>query len=142
MEDINEIVDDEPEHVKTWDPASHERQWYSNKRTGDRGWKVVRDYVDCIKYDQPNMDRCVEYREAEWSREEVPRSMMAAGLAQICHAADKALCQHAQLYQKPRPDWVNLTDAQKKRWFGEGPSHPLRARLFAFIQEALREEVG
>src|SRR5688572_29482471 len=102
--DLNDELEEQP-RVEKWDPPPHQREWYSNKRTGDRGWKVIRDFQDCMKYDQPNWDRFVPYHESEWTKQEQSGLLLPSELAQVCHAADKVMCHVAKLYAVPRKEW-------------------------------------
>lgn len=132
--------DEAPDKPVDWDPMPHERVWYSWKPTGDRGWLVVRDGVDCVRLDRPNHELIKPLSECR--KENEHRPLTAYDVAQVAHAADRVLCRVLQLYAEPRKEWIELKEEERIRWCNEGPKHPKRALMYACIRETLKDEVG
>jgi hypothetical protein len=138
---VSELESEETTRPERWDPKPHQRQWFSHARTADRGYLVIRDGVDHMKYDQPNMDRTIPYVEGDWRKDELPQKMTKLELAKVCHAADQQLCLAMHLYPEKRKDWKQLTGDEQRAWMAVGPKHPKRRLLFAAIHEALKGDV-
>lgn len=134
-------LDDEDAPARTWDPEPHRREWYSEVRTGDEGWMVVRDGVKTIRLNRPNQVIEREYRESEWVRQEAAKLMTPADLGYICYQAHCALLLKMQSGKRPKP-WMEMTAEERMVFVEVGPTGKLSRALFAAIREALKDQVG
>lgn len=121
-----------------WDPAVHERVYYTHGQTGDRGWLVRREGKDCIKYDRSSEDIVRPFRPGEWKQVAEKRPMTRMQLAQVAFAADRQLCLYLGMPEKAKVKWMDLREQQRINWMRVGPRvNDIRITLFESIMEAL-----
>ncbi len=116
-----------------WDPAPAEREWYSHRHSGDRGYKVRRNGQDYIRLDRPAEEIVHPFKEHVWEPDQEYRPMTVAQVAQVAFEADKRLCFYLGKHELSRREWVGLTDKQKQFWMQKGPSETQRKELYAGI---------
>lgn len=123
-----------------WDPQPQDRLYYREKMTGRVGFLVRREGVDVVRLEgiEPEQTKPLDY---QWEPARKFRSLRKPNVAQIAFEADRCLCRFIQRHEHVHRKWHELSEAQRERWLERGPKdHPLRAKLFKAIQEALREE--
>jgi hypothetical protein len=121
-----------------WDPAPTEREWFSHRHSGDRGYKVRRNGQEHIKLDRPAEDITQPFKAHVWEPDQEYRPMTAAQVAQVAFAADKALCFFLGKHEAARREWASLSDKQKQFWMLKGPQDVQRRELYAGVFASLR----
>ena len=120
-----------------WEPAPHERQWFRNVNSGERGYLVRTDGKDMIRLDRPTETNDKIYRPSDWVSDVQERPLTAYQLARVRFEADKFLRYFTGNPQSLKDDWLNLTDEQRQLWIKRGPRKPERADLWKAIGVAL-----
>lgn len=119
------------------DPKPADRKWYRHTMTGDRGYLVVREGKEWIKYDRPNQEILRPLH--EWVPDREVRPLTAYQVAMVQWSADTAVALALGLHQRVKRTWDSLTDEQRMAFMKTGPQNsPERAAVWAFIKEALR----
>ena len=129
------------EHTEDkWDPEPHEKQWFQDAMTGDRGWLVRREGKDCIRLDRPNMDHWRPYKQGEWKPLKEHRPFSRGQITQVAFVADRMLLKIRGDHDLAKKTWGDITDDQRRRWIQHGPEQdPLRRKLYEAIMSVLRE---
>lgn len=126
-----------------WDPAEHERTYYSHMTTGDLGWMVRREGRDCIRLDRPAQEIVRVYKEDEWRPEREHRQLNRYQLVQIAFEADKKLCFFLGKHEVARKEWLSMRDEQRITWAQNGPGAGSgRPELFQAIMKCLERYAG
>ncbi len=124
------------------DPEKDARQYFRHAETGDLGYLVMRDGAQKIRYDQPGMDRVVQFKAGDWIPEKDVNPLSLQALARIAFEADKALCAAIGLYAESRREWLNLRDRERIEWTNDGPSgNEHRTGLFNDIMSGSLERL-
>lgn len=126
-----------------WDPAEHERTYYSHMTTGDVGWMVRREGKDCIRLDRPNHEIIRPYRQDEWQPELQHRPLTKYQLLQVAFEADRKLCFFLGKHDIARREWLSLKEEDRIKWGQFGPgSGSGRRELFNAVMAALERYAG
>ncbi len=127
-----------PDH---WDPTPHQRQWYSHRDTGERGYVVRRGGEDVIRENKVQYE-VIHKLDHNWKEDKEHRPLNMAQLAQVAFIADQQLCRSIGLHDVARKEWAHLLEQEKAEWInGKGPKGPkIRVRLFQKVWEALKED--
>lgn len=130
------MTESRPDH---WDPVPHQRQWYSHRDTGERGYLVRRDGVDAIRENKVQFE-ILHKLDHQWKEDREHRPLNMAQLAQVAFAADQELCRAIGLHDVARKEWAFLLEGERADWLnGKGPKKPkARADLFAAVWGALQ----
>lgn len=120
------------------DPAPSERIYYRRCDTGDRGYLVWRDGKQCIRYDQPGVDRTLPFRVTDWTPETENLEYTTLQLAQVAFAADTELCKQLGYYGLAKKTWIGLKDEERIEFMTNGPRGEHRRKLFLAIMETLK----
>lgn len=106
---------------RNWDPDVHERAYCRHVTTGDRGWLVRRDGKDYIKLDRgPGQEHLRNWRACDWAPDVEIRKLTPSHVARVAFSADRELRSMLGHNFRAATVWLDLTDAQKKKWI-EGP---------------------
>lgn len=126
-----------------WDPEPHEREWYREVVSGQRGWRVKRGGQDKIRLDYKE-EVTKRLNPNEWVPDNEKRPMTPSQIAQICFEADKKLCFYLGMAENSRKSWLDLHEEKRRQWIETGPltRSEERNRLNAAIRVALAPEVG
>lgn len=126
-----------PDH---WDPAPHQREWWVQRDTGERGYTVRRDGEDVIRENKVQYE-VIHKMDHNWKRDSEHRPLNMAQLARVAFAADHELCLALGLHDVARKEWTHLGEEERANWLkGKGPKHPkARANLFAAIWGSMKE---
>lgn len=125
--------------MQSSDPEPHQREWFTHVRTGDRGYKVLRDGKDCIRLDRPNEEIVKAFAESEWNADREHRPLSVAQMARLAFEADKQLCFFLRLRLKSLKEWESLSDRERMWWMERGPQDPARKELYESIFGGLRD---
>ena len=121
-----------------WDPKEHERTYYRSMSSGELGWMVRREGVDCIKLDRPAQEIVQRYDPAKWAPEAAHRPLTKYQLAQIAFEADKRLCFFTGRHDLARREWLSMKEEDRIRFTQLGPGlGPGRRELFKAVMAAL-----
>lgn len=120
-----------------WDPDPRDRQWFSHRYTGDRGYLVRRAGKGMIRLDRP-MEEILFKDVGDWVEDVEHRPMTVAQVAQIAFDADRRLCFYIGRHEQSKKEWANLRDKEKQFWMMKGPSETPRKELYAGIFSVLR----
>ena len=126
-----------PDH---WDPLPAGRVYMRHKQTSDRGWQVVREGREAIRYDRGEVDQYM-FNIDEWQLEsdQLPK-YSDIQIAQVCLEADKKLCWALGQQDLAKRDWMAMTDRARIKWMQDGPpvSAKERTALFTVVRDHLR----
>ncbi len=126
--------------VDRWDPDPHEKEWYREVVSGQRGWKVIRNGEPRIRLDYK--EDIHKKLSAEWTPDNEKRDMTPAQVAQVCFEADKKLCFFIGLPENSRKLWIDLHEEKRRQWIEAGPTaHPLRRAVNQAIREAIMKHI-
>lgn len=130
------MKDARPDH---WDPRPHEREWYSHRDTGERGYLVRRDGLDVIRENKTQYE-VIHKLDHNWKEDKGHRPLNMAQLARVAFIADRELCKAIGLHDVARREWEFLSEADRSEWIrGKGPKKPqLRADLFEAVWGCLK----
>ena len=115
------------------------KQWFMHYKSGDHAFLTEDDRGnEVIQWDRPGQLKQVPYVEAEWIPIEERQPLTDNMKAQVCHAADAALCR--VMGHRGGKEWVEMTQRMQQLWMKEGPgkSKP-RMRLFKAIRKVIDE---
>lgn len=117
---------------------ARERDWYRSSVTGDRGYKVVWQGVECIRLDRPGEH--MRKLGPEWITDSDVRPIRAVDLAQVVLAADRATCAAIGMHQARPKEWLSMTDRDRALWIEMGPptTDPVRLAVYEAIKSALQ----
>lgn len=115
------------------DPPKAEREWFSHKQSGDRGYKVIREGKEHIRLDRPMEEITYPFNPSMWDPDEQYRPMSVAQIAQVAFEADRKLCFWLGVPDQSKKEWASLTDKQRQFWMTEGPKQTQRKELYAGI---------
>jgi hypothetical protein len=123
------------------DPEPAEREWYSHRQTGDRGWLVERDgrkMVHLDRKDQGGFEELRPFDENSWEKRVEPKVLIRNQAAQIAWAADRQLMQFLGKPQEAKMKWLELHENKRIAWVARGPGTTgARQRLFDAIMGSL-----
>lgn len=118
-----------------WDPEPQDREWYTHRHTGERGFRVVRNGKDAIRLDRPTDPFAIRSMAEEWQRDEGWRPLTVHQRAQIAFEADRALCRALGMHAEAKKGWNELSDRERNVWVELGPKEDTRAGLWEVIME-------
>jgi len=122
------------------DLPEKDRVYYQHAMTGDRGYSVVRNGVDSIRYDRPEEDYVVPHRQGEWKRMSTSTAHPKTLLVQVAYEADRKLCSILGRHSEARREWLELPPEKRIEWMNTGPKgSPVRELLFHRIMNTLIE---
>ena len=120
------------------EPRAEDREFYTHRTTGDRGYKVIRDGQEHIKLDRVGQDIVQRYSPAHWDKEETVFRLNDQEVGRICFEADRALCRPLGLLGEARREWRALTERERNVWMHVGPTHAVRRAFWEAAQAAAR----
>lgn len=127
--------------IGNYDPRPEEREYYTHQTTGDRGYRVVRDGKEMIRYDRGDSHEVVvPFNIASWERDELALQFSDLQIAEACFKADQIVSRAIGKVGQSMKDWRNLTERERNQWMYVGPKHPRRRRLWISIREAMRAD--
>lgn len=123
-----------------------DRVWVKHKWQGSIGFLYEDDDGSRrVRLDRPHDPNAHKpYDPGVWERHVVEKHMLPMQVAQVAHAADRALCLFVGRHELVGKDWGMLTEQERIEWMDEGPDpedDPVRAKLFAFVKDALKGEL-
>jgi len=130
-----------------WDPAPHQRTWYSEASTGDRAYLVKRNGAVMVRLDRPMQD-LVYPLDRRWKPDRDARPLNMAQLAMVAFAADRELCRVLGQPRNGKETWLSLNETERADWIrGLGIANETesagiglrRAGLHELIREFLQE---
>ena len=123
--------------AKDWDPPTHRRTYFKHATDGQLGWLVKRSGRQMIRMDrEPETLRPMN--DAEWIPDKEHRPLNKGQVAQVCFAADRALCTALGMHKEGKREWVELRQEEKAVWMQAGPDKPkVRQVVFERISAAL-----
>jgi hypothetical protein len=124
-----------------WDPKEHEKEWYRNIISGQRGWKVTRKGDPRVRLADYTND-VNRKLDGDWVPDDEKRKMTRAQVGQICFEADKKLCFFIGLKENATKQWNDLHEEKRREWIESGPRvHPVRKAVGEAIRAALAGEI-
>lgn len=135
----DEIQDPFPEPPAHYEPPIAKRVWFTHIVTGDRGYSVRRDGKDMIRYDRPMIDQVSDPRDWKPMADDVP-DFSELQIALVAFEADKKLCWAMGRMDLAQRDWLNQSEAARRKWVADGPAggSARRVALHAAIRGALK----
>lgn len=124
-----------------YEPHVDEKQWFRSASTGERGWLVRREGTTYLRLDRPSQELLRPYREWDWIAEVEHRPLTALQVAEVCFAADRALCKVLAMHDLARQEWLSLTDRKRSEFVANGPGGEPRRRTAYLALKAKLEEI-
>src|SRR5262245_19057305 len=90
-----------------FDPPAHEREYFRQASSGDRGYLVRRDGKDCIRLDRPEQELIFPLS-GQWKRDEYGSLYLHDQIAQVAFNADRGMCALLGLHAESRLQWREL----------------------------------
>ena len=126
-----------PVEQADWNPPDNKRTYYRRSTDGQLGWLVRRAGRQMIRLDRPD-EQIRALVDGEWVPDREHRPLNRGQVAQVCFAADRALCLALGLHKEAKREWIELRQEDKKVWLHEGPPTPkVRSVVFERIRDAL-----
>ena len=120
-------------------PPLSEREYFTHKQTGDRGYLVTRNGELRIKHDQDSHDRLVSYNHL-WERETPDETIPIQRIGEACFEIDRIYCHAIGKHGETLKKWRELSRREKDGWMNRGPREPSRRKLWTGIRELLGAE--
>jgi hypothetical protein len=124
-----------------FEPSPSDREWFSDAKTGDRGWLVRRDGRQYVRLDRGENETLRPYQEHGWIPLKEVRPLTRMQLSQVAFEADRKLCFYLGLHNEARREWLSLSDEARIKWMAKGPAggHPARVKLWRHVMGCLKE---
>lgn len=126
--------------AQTWDPLPAGRVYMRHKQTSDRGWQVVREGREAVRYDRGEVDQYV-FNLTDWQLEadDLPK-YTDMQIAMVCFEADKKLCWALGMIDLSKREWLQMTEKARVNWMKDGPPKTAKERvaLFTVMRDHLR----
>mgnify|MGYP001614797941 CR=1 FL=1 len=117
---------------------TEERVFYRHKMTGDRGYLVMVDGKQHIKYDRPYDPTTMKFSESEWEPDKHPEPFSIGQAILVASEADRALCNILGLYGEGRRSWQSMTENDRVKFILEGPKEPaIRVTIYKALRKIL-----
>ena len=122
------------------DPPVRERVYYRHSQTSDRGWLVLRDGKQAIRFDRGAVDQWT-HNVKDWNLEHVETAKYNdMQIAQVAFEADKKLCWALGLTDLANREWSKMPEELRVKWLKAGP--PATALERVGLYKAIKEELS